>query len=405
MANLVEVTSYDAGVYQIELTDPVQGGPTGVTNVPLKSLANRTNYLKKHLDDIESGATVPNGLAVLNSPAFTGTPTSPTAPLGDASQKIASTDFVQKSLGGILSKNVAGGSNVSLTAVEAGNGILVFTGAITSSIAVIVPAASRSWVVANRTTGDFGLSVKTPAGTGVPIPQGLAVVVFCDGTNVYLASSAGQSSMTPYSVSPAAGTTSIPVPSGYTPGSVLVEKNGAMLRPADYNASSGTTIGVPATVAGDQFTIYAFSSFSVANAVQKSGDVMAGALALFAGSTAPNQAAGTRGTAVATMNSFASEFVANLSGSGYQKLPSGLIIQWASVALPSAANTSTTVAWPIQFPSAILAAAFTPDCNSAASFSLSLVDRTASGIKLLCNAYPSGGWGSAGLNVIVAIGY
>lgn len=63
MANLTETPTYDAGVYQIETSDPVLGGPDGTTNVPLKNLANRTAYLKKHVDDLESGATLPPGTA------------------------------------------------------------------------------------------------------------------------------------------------------------------------------------------------------------------------------------------------------------------------------------------------------------------------------------------------------
>ena len=63
MANLNEIVQYDSGIYQIETTDPVLGGPNGITNVPLKSLANRTSYLKKHVDDLESGVTIPPGIA------------------------------------------------------------------------------------------------------------------------------------------------------------------------------------------------------------------------------------------------------------------------------------------------------------------------------------------------------
>lgn len=350
MANQPETPVYDAGVYQLEVTDPVQGGVGGVSNAPLLSLAKRTAYLKAHVDALETTAGT---FATTNSPALTGTPTTPTPALGDATQKIPSTDWVQKSIGGILNKSVAGASNVSLTTVEAGNGIFLFTGVITANIAVIVPAASKYWVVANRTTGNFSVTVKTAAGTGVVIPQGLAVVVYCDGTNVFLASSAGQASFTPYLFSPAAGTTSLTITNGYTPGCVMVEKNGALLRTSDYTATNGATIVIPATVTNDQFTVYAFSSFSIANAVQKSGDVMAGPLALFAGSTAPNQAAGTRGTAVATMNSFASEFASILAGNGYQKLPSGLILQWGQ----SLSNGSgvAVVTFPIPFPTAALA--------------------------------------------------
>lgn len=57
MANLQEVVSWDIGVYQLETSDPVLGGPGGTSNKQAQALANRTTYLKQHVDDIEAGAT------------------------------------------------------------------------------------------------------------------------------------------------------------------------------------------------------------------------------------------------------------------------------------------------------------------------------------------------------------
>lgn len=50
MANLAETTTYDAGIYQLEVTDPAQGGATGIINTPAKGLANRTNWLKSKVN-------------------------------------------------------------------------------------------------------------------------------------------------------------------------------------------------------------------------------------------------------------------------------------------------------------------------------------------------------------------
>ena len=182
MANLTETSTYDAGVYQLETTDPVTGGSSGVANSPHKNLANRTNYLKAHVDALEAAAA---GLAPIASPTFTGNPAAPTPALGDNDTSIATTAFVQGTLGGYLSKSVAGGSNVTLTAVEAGNGILRFTGVLTANINVIVPTSpTRPWVVVNDTTGAYTLTVKTSGGTGIAVEQGSPRVLACDGTNV-----------------------------------------------------------------------------------------------------------------------------------------------------------------------------------------------------------------------------
>lgn len=188
MANITESATYDVGIYQLETTDPVTGGASGVANSPHKNLANRTAYLKTHVDALEAAGPL---LAPLASPGLTGSPTAPTQALGDSSTKIATDEFVQKTLGGLLTKSVAGGSNVTLTAVEAGNGILKFTGALTANIAVIVPVSpTRSWTIQNTTSGAYSLTIKTAAGTGVAIAQGVSDNVYTDGTNVYLSKSA-----------------------------------------------------------------------------------------------------------------------------------------------------------------------------------------------------------------------
>lgn len=50
MADLPEANQWTPGVYQIETSDPVVGGPDGVTNLPIKQLTNRTLWLKKKIE-------------------------------------------------------------------------------------------------------------------------------------------------------------------------------------------------------------------------------------------------------------------------------------------------------------------------------------------------------------------
>lgn len=54
MATLTETVEYPVGIYQLEVTDPVQGGADGVDNLPLRQLANRTAYLKSNHDALET---------------------------------------------------------------------------------------------------------------------------------------------------------------------------------------------------------------------------------------------------------------------------------------------------------------------------------------------------------------
>jgi hypothetical protein len=429
MASQPEQPNYDVGVYQIETTDPVDGGVGSITNLPLLNLADRTAYLFQHVNNLESGATQPPGMAPLNSPEFTGTPTAPTAPGGDSSTKVANTIWTQGLVNGISTINCAGAANVILTAAQAAVGVLELTGILTGNISVVVPNAPGKWQIANMTTGAFALTVKTangsgvvvaqgkhtqlycdgsnvgdsktdfpsPALTGTPttptaasgdnsasvastgfvfnatdglaavnvtgnadialssvqsgaailnltgvltgninlkfpqatgqwvvannstgafaitakttagagtstvLPQGSAVIVYSDGTNMFFASSGGQTSLTRTPFAPAAGTTSLTVATGYTAGNIFIEKNGLWLEPTAFTATDGSTITLAvATVANDVINVYAFKTFNVANAVLKSGDTMNGPLALHGGDTGTTAVAGDNTTKIST---------------------------------------------------------------------------------------------------------
>ena len=57
MASQPEVSNFDAGVYQFETTDVVEGGVGGVDNKPLLNLANRTLWLKNQITSISASIT------------------------------------------------------------------------------------------------------------------------------------------------------------------------------------------------------------------------------------------------------------------------------------------------------------------------------------------------------------
>ncbi|MEO3989357.1 gp53-like domain-containing protein [Pseudocitrobacter cyperus] len=105
MANLPETPQWEEGIYQIEVSDPVLGGPDGISNRQAKQLASRTSYLKQKVEKGDSdlaahlAATDPHTqYAMKASPTFTGTPTAPTAANNDNSKKLATTEFVARAL-------------------------------------------------------------------------------------------------------------------------------------------------------------------------------------------------------------------------------------------------------------------------------------------------------------------
>lgn len=85
MADLVEVVNFEAGIYQLETTDPVEGGPGGIDNRQAQQLANRTAWLKsqqeqhaaavdphpQYMTEAESNAVIAAAVAALvaSSPA------------------------------------------------------------------------------------------------------------------------------------------------------------------------------------------------------------------------------------------------------------------------------------------------------------------------------------------------
>ena len=72
MANITEELNnpqWAAGIYQLETTDPVLGGPNGIANRQAKELAARTQYLKKKQEEDKPGAasTTKAGIVQLSS--------------------------------------------------------------------------------------------------------------------------------------------------------------------------------------------------------------------------------------------------------------------------------------------------------------------------------------------------
>jgi hypothetical protein len=54
---------------------------------------------------------------------------------------------------------------------------------LTSSRNVVIPAKEKIYIVKNGTTGSQQITVKTSAGTGIVIPNGKTMVIYCDGTD------------------------------------------------------------------------------------------------------------------------------------------------------------------------------------------------------------------------------
>lgn len=81
--------------------------------------------------------------------------------------------------------DVSGSANITLTSTQYRCKELVFTGALTGNINVIVPGdAGRGWWVQNGSSGSFSITVKTSGGAGIAVAQGYRAFLYCDGTDV-----------------------------------------------------------------------------------------------------------------------------------------------------------------------------------------------------------------------------
>ena len=241
-------------------------------------------------NDANFAATVTNALALkapLASPALTGNPTAPTQAQFDADTSLATTAFVQRSLGNY-------------------QGEVYYTGG-----AIALADVGKTIGVGTLTPG--GVTITLPSIAGLPFGAALPITSYGSSFPVTLAAN---------------GTDKI--------------------RYGDLNDLSSIVLND-----GDSATL-------IKNSEGK-WVVVAGTMA---------------------MRSSKGDFAKSLSANGYQKLPSGLIIQWGSVL--TAADGTTTWVFPIAFPSntyAVLATVY--QVSSTATATVAGTPGTSSaGIKL-----------------------
>ncbi len=67
---------------------------------------------------------------------------------------------------------------------EARNMFLNITGALSAARNVVCPTVSKLYFVKNGTTGGFAVTLKTSGGSGISVPSGAIMALYCDGTNV-----------------------------------------------------------------------------------------------------------------------------------------------------------------------------------------------------------------------------
>jgi hypothetical protein len=95
-------------------------------------------------------------------------------------------DYVSISLTGQPSPYTLTGTDLNRIAYQ-------FSGVLTANMQIVVPNTIQQYWIRNTTTGSYTLTVKTASGTGVPVVQNGASILYCDGTNVVQAETANLS--------------------------------------------------------------------------------------------------------------------------------------------------------------------------------------------------------------------
>ncbi len=120
--------------------------------------------------------------------------------IGNGEQAANWGNTTNTNLGSLVEQAITGVGNIVMAdadytlisgngiADQARNAVLVITGTLSATRNVIVPTSNKFYAVKNTTTGSQSIVVKTAAGTGVTLANGFTQLMYCDGTNVVLAS-------------------------------------------------------------------------------------------------------------------------------------------------------------------------------------------------------------------------
>lgn len=96
--------------------------------------------------------------------------------------------ILESAIAGTTAISTTGGTttltNVDYTNDEAKKAVLDISGTLASNAIIVIPNASKTYKVINRTTGSFTVTIKTSGGSAITITQSTSAEVYCDGSNV-----------------------------------------------------------------------------------------------------------------------------------------------------------------------------------------------------------------------------
>lgn len=409
MATLSESATWVAGIYQLETTDPVLGGPDGIDNLQAKQLANRTLWLKGQVESLGTGkqpldatltalagvtteadrliyangpdsfgvtpltafirtllddadaatARATLGAAPVASPTFSGTPTAPTAAPGTNTLQLANTAFVQATIAALVASSPAALDTLNELAAALGNDpnfATTVTNELALKASLVSPGFTGNPTAPTPAQFDNDTSLATTEFVQRSLGSRSGYVSFTASQTLTLAYVGGY---VRFDLAAAANCT-LPAPNTVPAGSSIIVQQAASSSAVLTVKTPSGTIGGPGVNGASGITQLVMQAGSVAQIEFVSDGVSSW---------------------VACNGSYG----ASLTAAGYQRLPSGLIIQWGSIALAAYSTINqfqnTPFVFPQAFPNAVysIGASIVTGIAQSAFTNVSIENRTKSG--------------------------
>jgi len=259
--------------------------------------------------------------------------------------------LLEQAVSGYVTQAITDGADTVITIPNGASGtarnmFIECTGSLTGARNLIVPSNNKLYFIYNNTTGGYAVTVKVSGQTGVSVSSGAKLILVSNGTDIINATTYLNSVGV---VTVPSGGTGVATLTGLAYGngtSAFTAATGAQIVAAIgsstvTNATNATNATNPAG-GGSFITSANIGSQSVSSAASATNATNA--------SYATTQANGTNNTTIAT-TAFAYGTL-SAAAPGYQKLPSGMIIQWGGVST-FYGSASNSVTFPITFPNAV----------------------------------------------------
>ncbi|MFJ5239550.1 gp53-like domain-containing protein [Pseudomonas neuropathica] len=305
MADLPEVNEWPEGIYQLETSDPVLGGPEGIDNLQGKQLANRTKWLRDQIEKIVQGVTSIGKAARLETARalkFKGAATGSGDFDGSADTEITLT---------LVDSGVSAGTYPKITVNAKG---LVVGGA--SLVASDLPEGITAPQFDNDKSYATTEFVQRALGndSGVSILLGVTTLNASHAGKLIYAGAGGNYTVTLPSAAAVPAGTKLPIVMFASQPCFIATQLAQLIYFNGSQTLSNITLGL-----GDSLTVESDGAnwYAVGGSAQLK---------------------------------YAAVFGSSLGANGYQKLPNGLIIQWG---LASGGTGALAALYPIAFPGGV----------------------------------------------------